>query len=283
MQTRAFLWLLIVASFGVSAVAAAAEKALDRSFGVQPGGRLSVELDSGNVAVSGTATNQVTVRLRAKGSARELENLKWSAAKDARGVVVKVEDNNDKGMFNWGNDVHVSTTIEVPREYHVELVTAGGSIELRDVHGKAQGRTSGGRITVENMHGEVQMRTSGGAVVAKKIEGPTELHTSGGPIQAEQIAGTLKAHTSGGGIEIDLDRDHAGVNARTSGGSITIRAPATLRATVNASATGGRVKSDFPVATQDQSESSLRGTINGGGPGIHARTSGGGVRIVRRE
>jgi DUF4097 and DUF4098 domain-containing protein YvlB len=301
MGTRALVFILFATMFGIGVAASASDKALDRSFAVQPGGRLSVQLDSGSIVVRGTDANQVAVHLRARGTERELAKLEWSAEKDAQGVVVKAKDRNEKGLFDWSNDMEITATIEVPREYNLELSTAGGALEVRDLHGKANGRTSGGRITVENVRGEVQMRTSGGPIVATKIEGATQLQTSGGTIEATRIAGGLKAHTSGGSIriaqakgaldvhtsggsiDIDLEGDNAGVSARTSGGSITLRAPKSLRASLNASTSGGRVKSDFPVATNESSESSLHGTINGGGPEIVARSSGGSIRLVRRD
>lgn len=292
----------LAAALLLNAPAEAGDKAFDRSFSVQPGGRLSVKLDGGHIVVTGSDASQVAVHLRARGSDNDLEKLEWTAAKDADGVVVSAKRNKDRSLFGWmWNDVHVSATIEVPREYQVELATAGGNIELRQLNGNANGRTSGGHIVVENVNGNVQMRTSGGRVNVKSIDGPVQVHTSGGPIQASEIKGGLRAHTSGGrihveqtqgpidvhtsggSIDIDLAGENEGVNARTSGGSITLRMPATIRATLNASTSGGRVKSDFPVTTHESSDHSLRGTINGGGPEILARSSGGSILVARRE
>ena len=50
----------------------AAEKTLERTFTVSPGGTLIVDADSASVQVSGAATNQVTVHMNAHGSDKDL-------------------------------------------------------------------------------------------------------------------------------------------------------------------------------------------------------------------
>ena len=50
----------------------AADKTLERTFTVSPSGALIVDADSASVQVSGTATNQVTVRMSAHGPDKDL-------------------------------------------------------------------------------------------------------------------------------------------------------------------------------------------------------------------
>jgi hypothetical protein len=52
---------------------------------------------------------------------------------------------------------------------------------------------------------------------------------------------------------------------------------------VNAHASGGHVSTDFPVTIQGEIDrSSLQAKINGGGPELYLRTSGGGIHIKKR-
>ena len=52
--------------------------------------------------------------------------------------------------------------------------------------------------------------------------------------------------------------------------------------TLDASTSGGRVSvSDVAVTANQVSKTSIRGTVNGGGPGLKARTSGGSIIIKR--
>jgi hypothetical protein len=52
------------------------------------------------------------------------------------------------------------------------------------------------------------------------------------------------------------------------------------RVSIDAHASGGSVNADVPVTIQGKIENdSLRGEMNGGGPVLRLRSSGGGVRI----
>ena len=68
--------------------AGAAEKKFERTFTVSPGGSLLVDADSASVRVSGGNTNQVTVRMIARGSDEDLATMKLDAFQKADGVTV---------------------------------------------------------------------------------------------------------------------------------------------------------------------------------------------------
>ncbi len=227
-----------------------------------------------------------------------------------------------KGWFGRSPDLQVKCLVIVPRTFDVDLKTAGGSILVTELTGKVQAytaggsltfkkiegplsaRTSGGSITVAAAKGKVDGKTSGGGLNLSDIEGDTNAETSGGSIHAEHITGKLVVKTSGGSIQV---ADIKGpMDARTSGGSITANLPAqpagdcSLHTSggnvtvvldpkavvdVDLHTSGGRVATDFPVTTViqgEQKKNELRGKINGGGPVITARTSGGSVRVQRK-
>lgn len=302
MEARALSIVAFVASLSMAAPSIAADKVFDRSFDVPSDGRLNVDLALGHITVTGSDTPRVVVHLRAEGSDKQLDRLTWSAEKDAAGVSVTVKHGNGSpSWFVWGPHVRLTALIEVPRAYDLNLQTSDGHIEVRSLHGNVTGKTSGGRIHVEDVKGTVQMRTSGGGVMLKSLAGEVEVHTSGGPIQGtqlrsglrahtsggsirlEQVSGPIDVHTSGGSIDIDLVGENRGVVARTSGGSINLRVPSSITGSLNASTSGGRVRSDLMMTTSESSGSTLRGLINGGGPEIVARSSGGSVAILRKD
>jgi hypothetical protein len=280
--------------------AVAAEKLFDRSFDAIPGQRLKVEAEGGSIAVSGTDGQKVIVQIRATGDDDRLENLQFSADRDGEGVTVLAKKKSE--VRSWfSNGPRIQVIVQVPRQYNVELQTSGGGIKVQQLNGTANGRTSGGSIDLEAIQGAVQMRTSGGSINVKSLQGDTQLNTSGGTIVASQVAGGLRAHTSGGSIRIDqasgsvdaqtsggsINIDLAGANegivAKTSGGGVTLRIPSTTKGNLNASTSGGSVSSDMPLSTSETGKSSLRGTLNGGGPEILARSSGGSIRVSKRD
>lgn len=284
----------------VATPALAAEKEFNRSFDVSQGGRLKVDADGGSISVTGTDGQKVVVQIRATGDEDRLENLQFSADRDGDGVTVVAKKKSE--MRSWfSNGPRIQVTVQVPRQYNVELNTSGGGIKVRDLNGTANGRTSGGSIDLEALEGTVQMRTSGGSISVKSLRGDTQLHTSGGPIVAVQVEGGLRAHTSGGSIRIErasglvnaetsggsINIDLAGANegivAKTSGGGITLSIPSATKGTLNASTSGGSVSSDLTMSMSESGRSSLRGAINGGGPEILARSSGGSIRVSKRD
>ena len=66
----------------------------------------------------------------------------------------------------------------------------------------------------------------------------------------------------------------------SSGGDLTVRVPKDTTGELNAATSGGSVRTEIPVTTTEMGEHRLTGTINGGGNPIHARTSGGSIKVV---
>ena len=75
-----------------------------------------------------------------------------------------------------------------------------------------------------------------------------------------------------------------GINAaiQTNGGNVTISIAGDLRLNLDAESSGGRVKTDIPVSVMGTvKQAEMKGTINGGGPLLTLKTSGGSVHIER--
>ena len=226
------------------------------------------------------------------------------------------------GWFGRSPELQVNYVVTIPRKFDVNLKTAGGHIkvlgltgeveantsgghlEFYQITGPISGHTSGGHISVagckgtvdintsgghldlREIEGDVTARTSGGSIHARKITGKTILKTSGGGIEVAGIKGSIEAGTSGGHIDTELLEQPIGdCSFKTSGGHITIVLGAKVAVDVNAATSAGRVSTDFPVVAViqgEQKKNELRGKINGGGPLLTARTSGGNVRFEKK-
>lgn len=183
----------------------------------------------------------------------------------------------------------------------VNARTSGGSLNFKSIDGPVNGRTSGGSITLAGGKGRAMVHTSGGSIRITEVAGDVDASTSGGPISIERASGRVKAHTSGGGIEIreamgaiDASTSGGGVTAslaaqpkdecrlNTSGGSINVSLGKDIHMDLDASTSGGRVWTDFAVpASGDRHQRELRAPLNGGGPLLYLRTSGGGISVRR--
>ncbi len=167
----------------------------------------------------------------------------------------------------------------------VNLKTSGGSIEVGDVAGDVHAQTSGGKLHFGKIQGSVWGKTSGGSIKVTDCNGDVDVHTSGGSIKLESVSGSVNARTSGGSIRASLTEQPEEVcSVRTSGGSITVNLISDITIDVDAETSGGSVSTDFAVASIIQGKvpkNRLRGSINGGGPLMKLRTSGGGIRLQK--
>ena len=273
----------------LSAGAHAAEKRVDRTFDVKPGGVLVVDADGSNITVRGTDANQVAVHILAIGSQDTIDRMTLSAEASEDGVSVIAKQRRDSWMsWLWSSGVRDSkVTVSVPKRYRVKLKTSGGDIDVAQLQGNVDGSTSGGDVRVADVTGDVRMHTSGGDIRAEKIHGETELQTSGGKVRALEIDGRVRVASSGGNVEAEIVGANRGIDASTSGGNVVLRVPRNITGNLNAHTSGGSVTSDLPVATTvnsgDSGTKRLQGSINGGGEEIKARTSGGNIQVRARD
>jgi DUF4097 and DUF4098 domain-containing protein YvlB len=221
-----------------------------------------------------------------------------------------------RGWWNGSRNVKLDFHITVPRVYNVDLKTSGGGITVDDLQGEVKsrtsggalrfgqiqgpvyGRTSGGGIRLTGCVGDADVGTSGGGIEIGEVEGQVVATTSGGPIKISRARGRVRAETSGGGIHVDevlgsiqAATSGGGISARitiqpteecrleTSGGSLKIELAEEIGVDLDAKTSGGRVRVDFPVSQFDREKQRVRGEINGGGPALILRTSGGGIEV----
>lgn len=271
-------YLAIATVLIAAGTAQAAEKTLDRSFDVAPGGTLFVEADGGDVRVSAGDTNQVKVHMVYRGSEKEAANTVLEAVQKEGGVTVTMKKESHS-WFSWGSSGDQLIEVTVPKSYNVNAKTGGGSVDLRGTTGAATLRTSGGDVAARNVTGNLELRTSGGSIETDAIKGDVDADTSGGDVRLQRVDGRIKANTSGGSVRVSLAGANRGISATTSGGDIEVRLPKGTTGNVDASTSGGDIETEIPITTTTFKESRIAGTLNGGGELIRAHTSGGSIRL----
>jgi hypothetical protein len=272
-----YLAITLILLAGCSAQAA--EKRLDRTFTVAPGGVLTVDADGASVHVSGSDGNQVVVHMLARGSEDNLASMQIDAIQKDNGVAVTLKKGRRGWSWwgNWNSDEEIEVT--VPRHYAINVRTGGGSIELRDTVGAASLRTSGGNVSAKNVTGNVEARTSGGSIHGETIKGDVDAGTSGGNVRLLQIDGAIRGKTSGGSVSCSLVGANRGISMTTSGGSIELILPKGTTGNIDAGTSGGNVRTELAVTSTDWGDNKLVGSLNGGGAPIYAHTSGGSISL----
>lgn len=278
-SSTARLTAIIAATF-VTSVTFAAQRTYDKRLDAPPNGQLTFRADVGSVAVVGHDAPEVVVHADLEGSESFLSDFHISTERTPSGVTIFARRTHDY-RFNTG-PTHVRFTIEVPRNYPVDLDTSGGGLDVRNLNAAVRAATSGGGALVQSVAGTINVHTSGGRIDVADCTGDLDLDTSGGSIDIRNDDGKVKAHTSGGGIRAQLLANR-GISLSTSGGTIIVLLPQDTRASVDAETTAGRVTSDFPLTTTEtEDRNHVRGTIGGGGAPISLHTSAGNIWLERR-
>lgn len=287
------------------------DRVVEKTFTVPAAGRLQIETQGGEIRI--TPSSDRVVRVTARQSIRAsteaeaddlLKPLDLVIEQTGNDVRASAKYDKSRGFFAgvWP-PVKVDFIVSVPADFASELRTSGGAIEVGDMTGKVDARTSGGSIKLATIGAAVDARTSGGSITLTEAHGPVKLETSGGNITVGRVIdGPAELSTSGGGIRIDAVENL--VRARTSGGSVQAGITGTLREDcvlstsggsvrvavakaaafrLDASTSGGSVDADGLTLTLDggrTGRSRLSGSVNGGGPVLKLRSSGGNI-VVR--
>ena len=306
--------LALLIALTATSMYAASGAPVHRTFTVAPGGTLTVDADVGDIRVLSGSGDTVTVDVTQ--SPRSNRYMDVTAEQQQNDVIVRGKFEMSSRWFNWSN-VDAKFIVTVPSRYNVTLSTSGGDIRVADLHGQARVKTSGGGIKLGNIEGAVNAHTSGGDISIDGSRAAVELYTSGGGIEIGDVAGNVQAKTSGGSVEVrqaggdlyirssgggieigeamgtvDAETSGGSIRARlakqprsdsrlsTSGGGITVSLAPNVAVELDAHTSGGDVETDVPVTLLGrQNESAIEGKINGGGPRLVLRSSGGDIRI----
>lgn len=283
-----------------------AEEMQQHNFDVNDGGTLRIDVDDADVAV-GTSTAgaaEVTISLRSNDMewARDrFERTNYRARLDGNTVVVE-SDAEPRGSWVSGNWMSVLVDVRVPTRFDLDVATQDGDIDAGSFEGDALLRSQDGDVTVGTLDGaRIELRTQDGDVRASRLAGEDlVVHTQDGHIDVDTVRGAIAAHTSDGDIrigsadapEIDLETSDGDIHVATAGpgrmrldsndGDISIEAPASLPAEIDLR--GEEVYlSGIGSLDGDVFEGRARGSINGGGETITARTGDGDVRLIGRQ
>lgn len=235
-------------------------------FVIGPAGKLTMDVDRGDVRIKTVdgyvATVRVTRKVTGASGAEAAKILKdEQVVLKQNGNDITISAQNPPELQHISSFHHPNLDVEyditLPRHFEVQAGTAGGNMTVSGIHGTVDASTSGGNVDVSGIQGGVRAVTSGGDVKVSDIQGNIHTETSGGDINASSIQGSADIKTSGG--RIICDEITGDVNGHTSGGDI--------RAT--------QCKGRFSMNTSGGTI-----TIEGfTGPGVHAGTSGGSVSV----
>lgn len=240
-------------------------------------GTVELHLFNGSVLVKGTNRKDVSVRVTHRGGDSAFERdappppagmRRLSSGR--RGSLSLEEDNNRIEIRSRSVNSDMDLEIEVP---------ARTNLELRVVNG--------GEIAVEG------------------VEGSLEVNNINGPVRLTNVAGSVVASSTNANVTVRLTRvtDAKAMAFSSLSGTVDVTLPASTKANLKLRSDNGDVFTDFDVQQSEapgrggwtrstrggdkrvrfENNSTVYGTINGGGPEIEARSFNGSVFIRKAQ
>lgn len=184
--------------------------------------------------------------------------------------------NDSKGIFRgktMGGNLEINNCNAT-----IDAKTWGGKVFLSENDGDMVVKTLGGNIKIKNQKGKVHASTSGGNISGDGLKGELQCSTWGGNIKLYGIEGDIGANTKGGNIKAEIKSVNKYIWLDTSGGNIKVALP--LNQAIDVDISSSRVivpplQNFEGYRTQDQ----LVGKLNGGGPTVKVKGTGGNIHI----
>lgn len=167
----------------------------------------------------------------------------------------------------------------------VDLASESGSIFTKEIDGSVKARSRSGAIAITACTGEIDVKTETANITVGRAGGRTVLASRGGYIEVQRAAGEVVVRGDGSDAQVGFVspiREPADLSL--SGGSLVMELESNAAGTLDLRASRlGRVnlRGNLPMEVQSGGvgKSTLRSTVNGGGPRLLARTSGGNVWV----
>lgn len=237
-----------------------------KTFQVNPGENLNVEIDPGNIEIETWTKNEIRIEIISK-KKYEVDEL----ISEKKGNTVKFHLKLEEG---WNNSVTVK--VNSPSEFNFNLNTTGGNISIEgNILGLLDAESDGGNISFEGVNGKVRVNTNGGNISGDNIQGYVKLHTNGGNISIENVKhGKSEVDTYGGNISIgSVDSD---LSAKTHGGNINV---GNVGGNADVFTYGGHISMDKVTGSAKMETYGGHLNLDGASGEVVAKTMGGHINL----
>jgi sensor histidine kinase YesM/DUF4097 and DUF4098 domain-containing protein YvlB len=205
-------------------------------------------------------------------------------------IYLKNIDGNH-AFTTWGGNLYIENTqgilkgktmggkIEIVNsDAKIDANTWGGKVFLLENRGDIIVKTLGGNIEIRNQKGKVHASTSGGNILCEGLWGELQCSTWGGNIKLWNINGNVGASTKGGNVEAEIKLVKEYIWLDTAGGNIKTVLP--LQQPMNLDISSSRIMlPNLPNFDGFRTQNQLMGKINGGGPSVKIKGTGGNIKI----
>ena len=109
--------------------------------------------------------------------------------------------------FKFGMDVNYDIVVRMPKTLaegsRVNLKTASGDGQARDIDTDLDFKTANGDLNVENVGGNLTINSANGDLFGKGIGGNAHASTANGDVNLEGVTGSVEANTANGDVRVN--------------------------------------------------------------------------------
>ncbi len=281
MTARSFL---AIATLSLATTAYAADGHFERTLTVGNSPTVSVITGSGNVHLHPGSDTQVHIAGRVHSSPN------WFGS-DADARVQQIASNPP--IVQNGNTVTIGTRnselfrnisidydITLPRASVLDAASGSGDLTIENVGSTLKAQTGSGNIHAQGIGGASTLGTGSGDIDFQQTSpGDVRAETGSGNIVLRGLSGALKSSTSSGNIDV-TGQPTSDWKLSTGSGNVSMNLGSSARFTLSADTGSGSVSVSQPITMQGSlNRHHISGSVNGGGPAIHANTGSGDITI----
>ena len=271
------------------------EDTVTKTFEVDPGGTLYIEMDHGNIEVEVGRRDEVEIEMvrrvrvdREEDARKILDEFHEYSFENNRGDVIIESNYRGRDAGRWGKDsrrkFRVTIRVTVPEEYNVDFETGAGNVEIEDIEGEVNGITGAGNVDISDMVGAIEVVTGAGNISIDGVTETVEVSTGAGNIDLEDVHGFVRAKSGAGNITAEIsEQPERDSRLETGAGNVTVYLDRDIGVYVYAVASMGSASCDCSLQVKGKwMTKSFEGEINGGGADLYMSAGVGNVNLRKK-
>lgn len=277
--------LLAAATLAITATAFAAEANFDRTLNVSSSPTVSVATGSGYIHLKPGSDNQVHIVGRIHSSNSWMAGDVEARVRQIAGNPPIVQNGNEItiGERHSGDlyrNISIDYDVTLPRASNIAVATGSGDLTIDSVGATLKAQTGSGSVHANGIHGAATLGSGSGDVDLQQTgPGDVRAETGSGSLHLRGVNGGLKASTGSGDIEVE-GQPVTDWKLSTGSGSIRMSLGSGAKFNLVADTGSGSVNVSQPITMQGSlNRHHISGSVNGGGPLVHANTGSGDITI----
>lgn len=277
--------LLTAATLSFATVAFAADRNFDRTLNVSGSPNVTVQTGSGYIRLKPGSDNQVHISGHVHSSGGWMSGDADSRVQQIANNPPIVQNGNEITIGERHNNdlfhnISIDYDITLPRASNIAASTGSGDMTIDNVGATLKAQTGSGSVRANGIQGASTLGSGSGDVELHEVgPGDVRAETGSGSVRLYGVNGALKASTGSGDIEVN-GNPATDWKLSTGSGSIHMDLGNGAKFNLVADTGSGSVNVSQPITMQGSlNRHHIMGSVNGGGPTVHANTGSGDISI----